>query len=364
MAFNERQNNEELENNDDSGVFDIVFVENDEGSVVVTAQTVKKSEQEEIPTDETPAQEENEAPENEDDFLDIEEDTELEEFDPDIEELDGDADDEVSDSEDDLPLDGAEETDEGEGAEEEINEEEPAEEEIGEPETAKSEIKPVVEDFEELDDEPDDESEEAAEPVVNETEKKDNSPTLDDLKKTIDKTRSEAIWKNPSTKNDNKKVKKILGLSHNQLTVIIGAIFTIDALLMNFVVYWGIYYLVDRLLKLSGIAALHMQQSSYEVYSLTISYICSFILGGFALFVLMFFTKQLMKEVNTGDTNRFIQTVVIVALCLFLFISLIVFLVTKSVLTFTFYRVGSPLCMYLGASVIYALSKIKISQEF
>ncbi len=205
-----------------------------------------------------------------------------------------------------------------------------------------------------------DEDEKAPEARENE---KEAPSALEKLKQSIEKVNDRNRWKDndPNGKAD---TKTVLGIDYKVWAIIISAMFTLDAILANVVCHWGVYYIVDKLLKLSGVAALKLETESYQSFSVVISYVVTFILGGFLMFLLMNVTKRLLSSVEFRGGTALVKVVVTILLVIFLIGTLVSVASGHAFSSLNCYRFASPLFMYIGALLFYALSNIKFNQDY
>ncbi len=150
----------------------------------------------------------------------------------------------------------------------------------------------------------------------------------------------------------------ILGLPLKAWLFITLSVFTVDALLLNFLAYKVVYPIVEIVMKNAGIQALGESLSKEPLYTV-LSYGVSFIFCGLLVFILSKLTEAIAGMVGSAKVVTIIRRTLIILAAVFAAIGIVVMIASKKGLfTLAAYRWFCPAFGYLGGFVFFAVSQL------
>lgn len=161
------------------------------------------------------------------------------------------------------------------------------------------------------------------------------------------------------TKESDTKYDSIAGMKLSVWAMIVLAVYFIDVVLLNVIVYKAIYRLVEGIMKVVGSESLKLDTAGSQTLYTIISCAIAFIFGGLLILALGKVTEALLKQLGTKNSSALISKSLLALMVLFVFIGLIVMIATRSgPLSLVAYRWIGPFLAYAGGLVFFTLSNI------
>ncbi len=212
-----------------------------------------------------------------------------------------------------------------------------------------------------------------------ETGKKKNKKTLDDklekLKAAVDdnfgtdtsKDKAFGIRKSFTrvfAENDTRDSAALMGVPRKAFCLATIILFAVDMLLINSASYKIVYKLMEKLLLSNGVEALRLTDAAFSRIFVGVSYIASFLLGGFVVLMVAKLAEYIIRGLGFSKGRAVVLGIVGIFVIVFLIGTGVVALKYGNLLTVDVYRWAGPLLTYLGGMLLIAISKINLSIDY